>query len=322
MKTRVTEQLGIQYPILQGAMAWISDCRLAAAVSNAGGAGIIAGGGRDSMWMREQIRCARELTDQPFGVNLGLALPIEDLNAMIDTICGEKPAFVSVGAGNPIPYINRFHRAGIQVIGIIPNTRIAKKVEEAGVDMIVIEGTESGGRIGSLSTMALLENIIPEVNIPVLAAGGIVDGRGLAAAMIMGAEGIQMGTRFLVSEECNVHPQYKEEIIKASDDLSTAIGLSRNKGLRGLRSPFTEKYIQMENEGVETKQLSEFVSGASKRVAELGLGADGMNGLIQCGQAIVQIKEMKTVKKIIKDTIQEAEMLLSNAPQLVRGEPI
>ncbi|MCJ7835310.1 nitronate monooxygenase [Cuneatibacter sp. NSJ-177] len=316
MKTRVTEILEITYPILQGAMAWISDCHLAAAVSNAGGAGIIATGGQTENWIREQIREAKRLTNRPFGVNLGLAIPADDLNAMIRAICEEKPAFVTVGAGNPVPFIETFHASKIKVVGIIPNTRLAKKVEAAGIDLIVVEGTEAGGRIGKLTTMALLENVLPEVKLPVLAAGGIVDGRGMAAAMIMGAEGIQMGTRFLASKECIVHPQYKDEILKAGDEQSVSIGLSRNKGLRGLKSPFTERYTQMENSGVSTEELSLLVAGISEKVAKEGLGADGMNGMVQCGQAVGPVKEILSVKEIIERTAEEAEQLLKNAYRL------
>jgi enoyl-[acyl-carrier protein] reductase II len=210
------------------------------------------------------------------------------------------------------------HDAGIQVIGIIPNLRLAKRVEAAGIDMIVLEGTEAGGRIGRIATMAQLTNVLPEVKLPVIAAGGIVDGRGMAAALIMGAEGIQMGTRFLVSEECIVHPQYKEEIIKATDEDSVETGLSRNLGMRGLRSPFTEKYHQMEISGVPIDELNKFATGASRRVAENGLGDDGMNGMVQCGQGVVPIKEIKSVKQIIEETVEEAERLLRNAPSLVR----
>lgn len=319
MKTRVTEKLGIEYPILQGGMAWVAEYHLAAAVSNAGGGGIIATGGRDGAWVREQIEQAKALTSKPFGVNLGLvANNPKDLDDLITAICEGKPAFVTVGAGNPIPFLERFHKAGIQVIGIIPSLRLAKRVEAAGIDMIVLEGTESGGRIGHLSTLAHLTNIIPEVKLPVLAAGGIADGRGLAAAMIMGAEGIQMGTRFLVSEECVVHPQYKEEIIKATDEQSVTTGLSRNLGMRGLRSAFTEKYHQMEITGISDDELSRFATGASRAVAERGLGPDGMNGMVQCGQGIVPIKKIKSVKRIIEDTVSEAEALLSNAPKLVK----
>jgi len=318
MKTRVTEILEIEYPILQGAMAWISDYHLASAVSNAGGAGIIATGGHDAEWTREQMTKARQLTDKPFGVNLGLAIEYDKLDELIKVICEGKPSFVTVGAGDPIPFIERFHSAGIKVVGIIPNARLAKRVEAAGIDMIVVEGTEAGGRIGHLTTMALMTNVIPEVKIPVLAAGAIADGRGLAAAMIMGAEGIQMGTRFLVSKECVVHPQYKEEIIKAADEQSVSVGLSRNKGMRCLKSPFTEKYHEMETSGVPTEELTKFISGASRAVAECGLGKDGMNGMIQCGQGLEPIKEIKTVKQIIDDTVKEAEELLRNAPKLLK----
>jgi enoyl-[acyl-carrier protein] reductase II len=318
MQTRVTQLLGIEHPIFQGGMAWISDYHLAAAVSNAGAAGIIATGGRDAAWTRDQILKTKALTDKPFGVNLSLAQDNPNLDEIIRILCEEEISFVTVGAGNPIPFIETFHAAGVKVVGIIPNLRLAKRVEAAGIDMIVVEGTEAGGTIGRLSTMALMTNVIPEVSIPVLAAGAIVDGRGLAAALMMGAAGIQMGTRFLASAECVVHPQYKEKILRATDDQSVSTGLSRNMGMRGLRSPFSEKFTQMEISGVSDAELSAFATGASRAVAENGLGPDGMNGMVQCGQGLVPIKEIKTARQIVEDTVREAEELLLKAPGLVQ----
>ena len=207
MGTRLTELLGIQYPILQGAMAWISDAGLAAAVSNAGGAGIISTGGRKTAYTQAEIRRCRTLTQKPFGVNVMLMAPNKD--EIVDVICTEKPAFVTLGAGNPVPYFEKLHAAGIKVIPVVPNVKLAKRVEEKGADAIVVEGMEAGGHIGSIATMPLMTQVIPAVSLPVVMAGGFADGRGLAAALVMGASGVQMGTRFLVAEECPVHQNMK-----------------------------------------------------------------------------------------------------------------
>ena len=195
MATGLTELLGIRYPIIQGGMAWISDAGLAAAVSNAGGAGIISTGGRTTEYTESEIRRCRTLTDKPFGVNVMLMAPNRE--EIVDVICREKPAFVTLGAGNPVPYFDRLHEAGIRVIPVVPNLRLAKRVEAKGADAIVVEGMEAGGHIGTLCTLPLMTQVIPEIHIPVIMAGGFADGRGLAAALLMGAAGIQMGTRFL-----------------------------------------------------------------------------------------------------------------------------
>ena len=214
MAKSITEVLGIKYPIIQGGMAWISDAKLAAAVSNAGGAGIISCGGRTTEYVREEIRKAKQLTDKPFGVNVMLMAPNKD--EIVDVICEEKPAFVTLGAGNPVPYFAKLKEAGIKVIPVIPNVKLAKRVAAAGADAMVAEGMEAGGHIGVLTTMALMTQVIPEIkDIPVVMAGGFGDGRGLAAAMLMGAGGVQMGTRFLVAEECSVHENMKQKLIEA-----------------------------------------------------------------------------------------------------------
>lgn len=312
MNMSLTEVLGIRYPILQGAMAWISDSNLAAAVSEAGAGGVIGAGGRDADWVREEIRKTKNLTDKPFGINVSLeSTPWRE--SLIDCICTEGVGFVTLGAGNPIPHIERFREAGIRIVGIIPNLRLAKRVEAAGIDAIVIEGMEAGGRIGTQTTMSLMTNILPAIKIPVLAAGGIVDGRGMAAALVMGAAGVQMGSRFLLSDECVVHPSYKEAIIRATDEDSVTTGLSRGMGMRGLRSNFSDRYHQMETNGAPIEELNAFATGSSRRVAEEGLGADGMNGIVQVGQGLTPLREILPVKKIIQDIIQEANVCLSAA---------
>lgn len=307
MKTRVTEILGIEYPVLQGAMAGISECNLASAVSNAGGAGIIAAIGQDTNWLRFQIKKAKELTDKPFGVNIGL---YKNADGLIQLICEEKPAFVTIGAGDPLPYIKRLQSTGIKVIGIIPNTRLAKRVEAFGIDMIIIEGTEAGGRVGNLSTMALMTNVIPEVKIPVIAAGAIADGRGLAAALVMGAEGIQIGTRFIASEECIVYQDYKEKILHAKDEDSVLINLSANSGIRGLKSAFSERLLV---KGTNSLHDIDKLTYNTTEIAINGeINDNDINGIVLCGQGLGPIKTIKTVKNIIYDIVNEAKDILKS----------
>ena len=245
MKTKITELLGIKYPIIQGGMAWTSDANLAAAVSNAGGAGIIATGGRTVEWTRDEIRKAKDLTAKPFGVNIMLMAP--NIAEIIDVVCEEKVAFVTLGAGNPVPHIEKFHAAEIKVIPVVPSVKLAKRVEEAGVDAMVIEGMEGGGHIGQQTTMALMTNVLPLIKkVPVLVAGGISDGRGIAAALMMGADGVQMGSRFILTDECPTHPKAKEAIIKATDTDSAVTGFSRNNAVRCLKNEFTKEYLEKE----------------------------------------------------------------------------
>ena len=232
MRTALTQLLQIEYPIIQGAMAWVSEHKLVAAVANAGATGVIALGGRDAEWTRNEIRACKELTDKPFGVNLMLMAPNKD--ELVDIIIEEKPAFVTLGAGNPVPYIKPFQDAGIKVIPVVPSLKLAKRIQDAGADAMIIEGMEAGGHIGSQTTMSLMENILPEISIPVVVAGSSVDGRGLAAALLMGAEGVQMGSRFLLAEECQAHPNMKEAIINATDTDSVVTGLLRHPRIRRL----------------------------------------------------------------------------------------
>ena len=253
MAKSITEVLGIKYPIIQGGMAWISDAKLAAAVSNAGGAGIISCGGRTTEYVREEIRKAKQLTDKPFGVNVMLMAPNKD--EIVDVICEEKPAFVTLGAGNPVPYFAKLKEAGIKVIPVIPNVKLAKRVAAAGADAMVAEGMEAGGHIGVLTTMALMTQVIPEIkDIPVVMAGGFGDGRGLAAAMLMGAGGVQMGTRFLVAEECSVHENMKQKLIEAVDTDTIVTGLTLGGAVRGIKNKFSTEFVQKENEGKTSKE--------------------------------------------------------------------
>lgn len=313
MQTSLTALLGIKYPIIQGGMAWISEAALTAAVSNAGGAGIISTGGRSADWVRDEIRKTKTLTTKPFGVNVMLMAPNKE--EVADVICEEKVAFVTLGAGNPVPMFEKFHKAGIKVIPVVPSVKLAQRVEAAGADALVIEGMEAGGHIGTLTTMALLTNVIPEIKIPVVAAGGIVDGRGIAAAMLMGAAGVQMGSRFLLAEECTVHANAKKQIIAAQDTDSVVTGYSRGHGVRGLRSKFTEKFLELERSGAPDEVLNTLATGTNKLAAVDG---DVENGLVQVGQSLSRLTSIKSAQAIIDEVTVEATRLLANAPGLVK----
>ena len=309
MATRLTELLGIKYPIIQGAMAWISDATLASAVSNAGGAGIVSLGGRTTEYTRDEIRRCRTLTDKPFGVNVMLMAPNKD--EIVDVICEEKPAFVTLGAGNPVPYFEKLHAAGVKVIPVVPNVKLAKRVEEKGADAIVVEGQEAGGHIGSIATMPLMTQVIPEVGLPVIMAGGFADGRGLAAALIMGAAGVQIGTRFLVAEECPVHENMKKKLIEAVDTDSIVTGLTIGGAVRGIRNKFSEEFVADEFAGKTTKEeLIKRATGTNKLAAVDG---DVVNGMMQAGQSLIPLKKIEPAATIICRIIEEAKSALESA---------
>ena len=313
MKTKLTALLGIQYPIIQGGMAWASDATLAAAVSNAGAAGIIGSGGRTTEWTRNEIRRAKELTDKPFGVNVMLMAPNRD--DIVSVICEEKVAFATLGAGNPILYFERLHAAGVKVIPVVPNVKLAKRVETAGADAIVIEGMEAGGHIGTQTTMALLTNVLPEVSLPVIAAGGIVDGRGMAAALIMGASGVQMGSRFLLAAECAFHPNSKASVMNASDTDSVVTGYSRNVGVRGLRNKLTDQYLKMETSGAPQAELDKLVTGTNRLAAVDG---DVENGVVQVGQSLTPLRRIEPVREIVDHVMTDVQRILFQAPELLK----
>lgn len=312
MATRLTELLGIKYPIIQGAMAWISDATLASAVSNAGGAGIVSLGGRTTEYTRDEIRRCRTLTDKPFGVNVMLMAPNKD--EIVDVICEEKPAFVTLGAGNPVPYFEKLHAAGVKVIPVVPNVKLAKRVEEKGADAIVVEGQEAGGHIGSIATMPLMTQVIPEVGLPVIMAGGFADGRGLAAALIMGAAGVQIGTRFLVAEECPVHENMKKKLVEAVDTDSIVTGLTIGGAVRGIRNKFSEEFVADEFAGKTTKEeLIKRATGTNKLAAVDG---DVINGMMQAGQSLIPLKKIEPAATIICRIIEEAKSALESAASI------
>ena len=309
MAKMITEVLGIKYPIIQGGMAWISDGKMAAAVSETGGAGIISSGGRTTEYVEQEIRKARELTDKPFGVNIMLMAPNKD--EIVEVICREKPDFVTLGAGNPVPYFEPLKAAGVKVIPVVPNIKLAKRVEAKGADACVVEGMEAGGHIGKLTTMALMTQVIPEVEFPVVMAGGIADGRGLAAALLMGAAGVQIGTRFLVAEECPVHDNMKQKLIEAIDTDTIVTGSSIGGSVRGIRNKFSEEFVALEFSGKATKEeLLAKATGTNKLAAVDG---DVENGMMQAGQSLTMLKKVEPMKDIIESIMSEARDALAKA---------
>ncbi len=307
MKTRITELLGIEYPVIQGGMAWVAEYHLAAAVSNAGGLGIIGAGGAPADFVREQIRKAKEVTDKPFGVNVMLMNPEAD--AIAQVIVEEGVKVVTTGAGNPAKYMEMWKAAGVKVIPVVASVAMAKLMERGGADAIVAEGTESGGHIGSTTTMALVPQVVDAVNIPVIAAGGIADGRGMAAAFMLGAEAVQIGTRFVVASECIVHENYKQQLIKAKDIDSAVTGMSTGHPVRSIRNKMTKEYLRMEKEGAELMELEKLTLGSLRKAVVEG---DVVNGTVMAGQIAGLVKKEQPCKEIITEIVTEAEKLMGN----------
>ena len=312
MQTRITELLGIKYPVIQGGMAWTSDANLAAAVSNAGGAGIIGTGGRSAEWVAEEIRKAKSLTDKPFGVNVMLMAP--NVAEVIATICAEKVAFVTLGAGNPVPHVATFHAAGIKVIPVVPNVKLAKRIEAAGADAMVIEGMEAGGHIGKQTTMALMENVLPAVKaIPVIVAGGIADGRAIAAAILMGAEGVQMGSRFILTTECPANAKAKEAIVAATDTDSVTTGYSRNLGVRCLSNAFTNAYTAKEIAGVPNEELMSMATGTNRMGI---LEGDLEKGTVMVGQSLNVLNDVLPCAQVMERLMEEAKAAIDRVKNI------
>lgn len=312
MKTKLTELLGIEYPIIQGGMAWVAEHKLAAAVSEAGGIGLIGAGGAPAVFVKEQIQKAKELTNKPFGVNLMLMNPEADEIAKV--IVEEGVRVVTTGAGNPGKYMAMWKEAGIKVIPVVASTAMAKLMERAGADAVVAEGMESGGHIGSLTTMALVPQVVDAVSIPVIAAGGIGDGRGLAAALMLGAEGVQMGTRFVVAKESIVHPNYKEKLLKAKDIDSEVTGMSTGHPVRSLRNKMTKEYLRLEKEGAGFEELEKLGLGALRRAVMEG---DVVNGTVMAGQIAGMVSKEQTCRELIEEIMAQAEELLKGATDRV-----
>lgn len=305
MKTRVTELLGIEKPIIQGGMAWVAESHLAAAVSNAGGFGLIGAANAPADVVRNYIHEARELTDKPFGVNIMLMSPFaEDI---VQLVTEEKVAAVTTGAGNPEKYMAQWKAAGIKVIPVIASVALAKRMERVGADAVVAEGTESGGHIGQATTMTLVPQVVDAVQIPVIAAGGIGDGRGMAAAFMLGAEAVQMGTRFCVADECVIHDKYKDRILKAKDIDSEVTGRSHGHPVRGLRNKMTREYLKLEAEGASFEQLENLTLGGLRKAVVEG---DTDNGSVLAGQIAGMITKRQSCQEIVDEVMDQAERLL------------
>lgn len=315
--TRITELLGIKYPIIQGGMAWVATHELAAAVSDAGGLGIIAAGNAPGEYVRNEIKKLRELTDKPFGVNIMLLSPYaEDI---VDIVCDERVPVVTTGAGNPGKYIERFKSLGIKVIPVVPTVSLAQRLERLGVDAIIVEGTEAGGHVGELTTMTLIPQVSDAVKLPVIAAGGVGDSRGLVAAFALGAEGVQVGTRFVCSIEAKVHDNYKQEIIKASDRDAIVTGRSTGHPVRVLRNKFTKEYLNIEKSGVSGEALEGMGTGRLKLAVVDG---DVENGSVMSGQIAGLICDIKSCKDIIENMFDGTQEVFGRLSLIREGESI
>lgn len=311
----INEILGIKYPIFQGAMANISTAEFAADVSNSGALGIIGTGAMDAKMVRESIKKCKELTDKPFGVNVMLMNPYCD--EIIEVILDEKVAVVTTGAGNPGVYVEKLKAQGIKVIPVVPSVALARRMESVGVDAVIVEGTESGGHVGELSTMALVPQVVDAINIPVIAAGGIADGRGFNAAISLGAIGVQVGTCLLVAKECPVHQNYKNAVIKAKDIDTVVTGRSINTPVRILKNDMSRKFLQLEKEVSSREELEKLTLGSLKRAVIEG---DVKNGSVMLGQISGMIKEEKTLKEIFENIMQESKVEFERLKNLIGGD--
>lgn len=314
IKTVLCDLLGIRYPIIQGGMSWVSLAPLAAAVSEAGGFGIIGAGNAPPEWVREQIAETRRRTARPFGVNLALMSPY--VEGVVQVCIEERVAAVTAGGGNPGPYMEPLKRAGIKVIPVVASIALGRRLERMGADLLVAEGMESGGHIGETATMPLVPQMVDAVNIPVVAAGGIADGRGLAAALALGAVGIQMGTRFVCTEECPVHINYKQSIIKAHDRATITTGHTINHPVRCLKNPFVLEFHELETRGASDEEVVAFGMGALRRASMEG---DVVRGSVMAGQIAGMIKDIRPVRELIADIIAEAEeVIMRRLPSVVQ----
>lgn len=313
LKSAICDMLGIEYPVFQGGMAHIADAELAAAVSNGGGLGIISAMNNGAEYLKKQIDKARTLTDKPFGVNVMLMSPHTDEVAAL--LAEEKVAVITTGAGNPSKYTDMWLGAGIKVIPVVASVSLAKLVERAGVSAIIAEGGESGGHVGDTSTMALVPQVCDAVSLPVIAAGGIGDGRGVAASFMLGAQGVQIGTRFLVAKECNVHQNYKNKILKASDISTIVTGKRLGHPVRSIKTPFSRSYAKAEFSDISDENLEQSAVGSLRLAAVDG---DEKNGCFLAGQISGMINKEQTSKEIIEEICSEAENILKGASLWVK----
>lgn len=313
MYANICEMLGIKYPIFQGAMAWISDAELVSAVSNAGGLGVLATGHLDGEGCRAEIRKIKEKTDKPFAVNVMLLSAFVD--DIVKVICEEKVPVVTTGAGSPLKYMVQFKEAGVKVIPVVPSVAMAKKFVKDGADAVIAEGTESGGHVGKTTTMALVPQVVDAVDVPVIAAGGIADGRGMAAATMLGASGFQLGTRFLVAKECTVHERYKEKILKAKDIDTTTTGQSTGHPVRVLRNKLARAFEALEKNNASQEELDALGRGALRRAVKEG---DVDNGSVMSGQIAGLVSKEQTAKEMIEEMYNEYKEIMEKASSLIR----
>ncbi|QUA54133.1 enoyl-[acyl-carrier-protein] reductase FabK [Aristaeella lactis] len=313
IQSAICEMLGIRYPVFQGGMAWIADAKLAAAVSNGGGLGIIAAGNAPGDYVRQQVREARKLTGKPVGVNIMLLSPFAEEVARVVT--EEKVEVVTTGAGNPSAYIKDWLAAGIKVIPVVASVAMAKLMTRLGASALIAEGGESGGHVGELTTMVLVPQVCDATNLPVIAAGGIADGRGMAAAFMLGACGVQMGTRFLSAEECTIHPSYKEKILKATDLCTMVTGRRLGHPVRSLRTPFAREYAKAEYGGMPDENLEALGRGALRLAVQEG---DSEKGCFLSGQIAAMVRKEQPAAEIIREVAEGAEPLLRRASQWVK----
>ena len=313
IRSEICDLLGIEYPVFQGGMAWIADGKLAAAVSNGGGLGIVAAGNAPGEYVKEQIKKARELTEKPIGVNIMLMSPFADEVAKVVT--EEKVDVVTTGAGNPSKYMNEWKAAGIKVIPVVASVAMAKLMTRLGASAVIAEGGESGGHVGELTTMVLVPQVCDATDLPVIAAGGIADGRGVAAAFMLGACGVQMGTRFLSAEECSIHPEYKQKILKAGDLCTMVTGKRLGHPVRSLRTPFAREYSKAEYGGMPDDELEALGAGALRRAVQEG---DSEKGCFLAGQIAAMVKKEQPAAEIIKEVMEQAEPVLLGASKWVK----
>lgn len=305
IRSRICDMLGIQYPVFQGGMAWVADASLAAAVSNAGGLGLISSINAGTDAVRAEIRKCKELTDKPFGVNIMLQAP--NAGEIAQMVVEEGVKIVTTGAGSPAQYMPMWKEAGIKVIPVIASVALALKMQAAGADAVVAEGAESGGHVGELHTMPLVPQVVDAVDIPVIAAGGICDGRGAAAAFMLGADAIQVGTRFLSAAECNVHPEYKEKILKATDISTIVTGKTLGHPVRSLKTPFSKTFARMESDAsVSSEEVMAFGSGSLRRAVQEG----DPNGSYMAGECAGMVRRIEPAKDIVEDLMSGAEKVL------------
>jgi enoyl-[acyl-carrier protein] reductase II len=305
-KSEICDLLNIKYPIFQGAMAWIADGTLAGHVSNAGGLGIIAGGSMPAEILREEIKTAKGITENPFGVNIMLMM--ENVAEQIEVCIEEEVAVVTTGAGNPGPYMKKLKEAGIKVIPVVPSVALAKRMEKLGADAVIAEGTEAGGHIGQITTMALVPQIVQAVNIPVIAAGGVAGGKQFAAAIALGAKGVQVGTRFIVAYECTVHENYKEAIIKAKDRSTVSTGTTTGHPVRVISNKLAKEILKLESQGADPVEIENLGKGKLRLAVKEG---DVEHGSVMAGQVAAMVCKIESCEEIIQDLVSGLETELN-----------